>query len=257
GRSMALGTASLLITIFIVRPVAKIAAAMGTILCGFLVIMSGARTSWVVTFAILLAVPIFVLLQPNRFSRSLRIAMLGLTVVVGAVLLAFTYQYALTLIGRDETLSGRTHLWDIAIHTGVKRLALGAGYRAFWTENGASEVYAQTSIGGGYGAVGHGHNGYLDTWLEIGAVGFAAFLLVLGTTVLRVVNHLTQTRDATAVWLAMALGHMVLYAATVQVLMQQSEINWVILVATLFWLTPNRAKVRYPAFRGPSAAPIC
>lgn len=60
------------------------------------------------TFAILLAVPIFVLLQPNRFSRSLRIAMLGLVVVVGAVLLAFTYQYALMLIGREKLFGARS-----------------------------------------------------------------------------------------------------------------------------------------------------
>jgi exopolysaccharide production protein ExoQ len=256
GRSMAFGVLTLLATMFVVRPAAKLLTFAGIVLCAGLLIMSAARTGWVVAFFVLFAAPFFVILQPNRFSRAVRICMVGLAVIAGCVLVAMTFQYGLALIGRDETLSGRTHLWDLALASGKKRFLIGAGYRAYWTASGASDIYTQTSLGGR--SLGNGHNGYLDTWLELGMMGFSAFLLLLVTVIVRITRHLTRSADAIGLWLAMAVSYMALYAFTEQVLMQQSEITWVMTVATLFWLTPLRAatgrRVQWRPASGPQQA---
>jgi exopolysaccharide production protein ExoQ len=253
GRSMAFGVLTLIATTFVVRPAAKLVTISGIVLCAALLIMSAARTGWVVAFFVLFAAPFFVLLQPNHFSRGVRIAMVALAAVAGCVLVAMTFQYGLALIGRDETLSGRTHLWDLALASGKKRFLIGAGYRAYWTANGANDIYTQTTIGGR--SLGNGHNGYLDTWLELGMVGFSAFLLLLVTVIVRITRYLTRSADAIGLWLAMAVSYMVIYAWAEQILMQQSEITWVMTVATLFWLTPLRAgtgrQARWRAAAGP------
>lgn len=238
-RSMAFGVLTLIAATFVVRPAAKLVTIAGIVLCAGLLIMSAARTGWVVAVFVLFAAPFFVLLQPNRFSRAVRISMVALAAAAGCVLVAMTFQYVLALIGRDETLSGRTHLWDLALASGKKRFLIGAGYRAYWTESGASDIYTQTSLGGR--SLGNGHNGYLDTWLELGMIGFSAFLLLLVTVLVRITRYLTRSADAIGLWMAMAVSYMVLYALTEQVLLQQSEITWVMTVATLFWLTPLRA----------------
>ena len=49
-------------------------------------------------------------------------------------------------------------------------------------------------------------------------------------------------RSIPAFWLAMILSYMFIYAWSEQILMQQSEITWVMLVATLFWLTPEKRR---------------
>jgi exopolysaccharide production protein ExoQ len=250
GRVMAFGVLTLVAATFVVRPAAKIATLMGALLCAVLLFLSMSRGGWVTTAVVLMAIPLFVLLQPNRFSPAVRLSMVGLAGAIGIVLLIGLYTYGLALLGRDDTLSGRTRLWELAFNSGMKNLVLGAGYRSFWNELGASDVYTQTSTLGS--SIGNGHNGYLDTWLEIGIIGLGAFLLVYGIAIKRVAQRLTEQRDATAIWLAMILGYTFIYAWTEQILMQQSEIVWVMLVATLFWLTPRPTKRRRPVGFRPS-----
>ncbi len=242
GRSMAFAVVTLAATAFIVGTAARLAALAGALVCGALLAMSLSRTGWVVAFFVVMAVPLFLVLQPNRFSRGIRIFAAGLGAIIALILIALGYRYGLALMGRDDTLSGRTRLWELAINSGMKHFALGAGYRAYWTEAGSMDVTAETSIGGA--SLGNGHNGYLDTWLEIGLLGFAAFLLVLATAARRIMRSLTLSPDPAIIWLAMILSYMAIYAWTEQILIQQSEITWVMLVATLFWLTPKRRKVR-------------
>jgi exopolysaccharide production protein ExoQ len=252
GRAMAFGVLTFAAATFVVRPPVRLATVAGALLCGVLLYLSMSRGGWITAAAVLMAVPLFVLLQPNRFSPAVRISMVALAAAIGIVLLIGLYTYGLSLLGRDDTLSGRTRLWDIALKSGMKHFVLGAGYRSFWTEEGAADVFLQTGSLGS--TLGNGHNGYLDTWLELGIVGFGAFLLVFGTAIWRVARHLTQRPDATCVWMAMILGYIFVYAWTEQILIRQSEISWVILVATLFWLTPARSKARRPAALAPADA---
>jgi len=252
GRAMSFGVLTLVAATFVVRPAARLATIAGALACGTLLFLTMSRGGWVTTAVVLMAVPLFVLLQPNRFSPAVRIAVVALAAAIGVVLLVALYTYGLALIGRDESFSGRARLWEVAIRSGMKHFVLGAGYRSFWTDAGASDVYLSTSTIGS--SLGNGHNGYLDTWLEIGAIGLGAFLLVFVTAIRRVVRHLTQGPDATCIWLAMILGYTFIYAWSEQILIHQSEIAWVMLVATLFWLTPLRSKARQPVPRTPAAA---
>jgi len=248
---MALGVLTLAVTALVTTSLTRLAAISGALLCGVLLFLSMSRGGWLTTLFLLLALPLLLLLHPNRLSRAVRFATAAFGAIILAALVALTYKYGLELVGRDDTLSGRTHLWDLAISNGMRHFAFGAGYRSFWTENGATDIYQQLTWG--KSSVGNGHNGYLDTWLELGAVGFGAFLLVVFTVLRRLTHWLMRSPDAIGLWLALTIAYMLIYAMSEQVLMQHSEISWVMLVAVLFWLTPERSSIQ-PAPRTTLAA---
>jgi O-antigen ligase len=76
--------------------------------------------------------------------------------------------------GRDETLTGRTQTWAELVPVVERQPLLGSGFGSFWTT--ARRDFYQMS---------HGHNGYLDILLEIGAVGLAIYIAWLVSCALR------------------------------------------------------------------------
>ncbi|MCZ7636122.1 MAG: O-antigen ligase family protein [Verrucomicrobia bacterium] len=70
--------------------------------------------------------------------------------------------------GRNETLTGRTETWEALVPVVKNQPFLGVGFGSFWTT--ARRDFYQMS---------HGHNGYLDILLEVGAVGLAFYVALL------------------------------------------------------------------------------
>jgi exopolysaccharide production protein ExoQ len=73
-------------------------------------------------------------------------------------------------LGRDETLTGRTDIWNDVFAMVPRYSLLGTGYGGFW---GLSESLSRTGAKSG-------HNGYLDVYVELGlcgAVALASYLI--------------------------------------------------------------------------------
>ena len=64
-----------------------------------------------------------------------------------------------------ETLTGRTDTWAELVPVVMSRPLFGCGFGSFWT-TARREFYEMS----------HGHNGYLDTVLELGFVGLAFYV---------------------------------------------------------------------------------
>jgi len=85
-------------------------------------------------------------------------------------------------LGRDATLTGRTETWAQLVPVVYSQPFLGSGFGSFWTD--ARRDFYEMS---------HGHNGYLDILLDLGAVGLvlcAALLLSCGRNL-----HATLSED--------------------------------------------------------------
>jgi exopolysaccharide production protein ExoQ len=78
------------------------------------------------------------------------------------------------LLGRDPTLTGRTGIWRTLLAVDVNPL-LGTGYQSFWT--GDRLVTVWRSLGVGF--FNEAHNGYLETYLNLGLIGLAIMCVVL------------------------------------------------------------------------------
>ncbi len=73
-----------------------------------------------------------------------------------------------TLLGRDNTLTGRTDIWASVLPVMERQPLLGCGFGSFWTDARRSLYEIPTA-----------HNGYLDILLELGAVGLAFYVVWL------------------------------------------------------------------------------
>ena len=130
----------------------------------------------IVGLAAAIAVVIPLLIVCSRWFRKvdLRLALtLLLLMMLVAVAVSALAEELLALLGRDETLTDRTLIWELLIEFAQERPWLGRGYGAFWFSD-VSILFADR-----WGALDHAHNGYMDLWLELGYVGVAAFVLLL------------------------------------------------------------------------------
>jgi O-antigen ligase len=82
--------------------------------------------------------------------------------------------------GKDESLTGRTDLWDELFKMGQRHAVLGAGYESFWTDRNAA--YLKDIF---FWGVHQAHNGYIEIWLNLGYVGLLLFALTVVYTLHR------------------------------------------------------------------------
>lgn len=196
----------------------------------FLAIQSQSRASWLlmvggVAFMLLLAV-----IRNKRFSAGIKMTIatgLGVTVAVAA---ASMFSQILAAFGRDDTFSGRTSLWEGAVAVAeAHHPILGAGYRAFWTVAGSDGVrdYVQHWVK----LPNHGHNGYLDLWLELGYAGVALFAVFALVTIWRLTSRLLREPGEPA-WAAFAIFFFVflLNNVSVTVAFKHTDIAWIFAV---------------------------
>lgn len=156
-----------------------IALAMGL----WLLLLSNSKTSqicFVVGVLIVLGHKIPVLKESPR-----RVVILSLIAVplfyLGDTLFRISDQF-LALIGRNPTLTERTVIWEAIKQNPVNPIT-GLGYMMYWDYHGGVELEHETV------AYKTAHNGYIDTYLDGGALG----LFFLGIMLLAV--GLRATRE--------------------------------------------------------------
>lgn len=85
-------------------------------------------------------------------------------------------------LGRDGTLTGRTHIWEVLLKLSARNPLLGLGYGGFWGLH--PDITSELQVG-------QSHNGYLGVYLELGVVG----LVLLGAFVLAFCGRLRRAFD--------------------------------------------------------------
>lgn len=238
GRMMALGV--VVFSLLLLERGGKLSAFnwVGLGLCAFMLGMAQSRTAWITTAVLLLFIPVLSFLRSRRLPMSLRLGSLMVLGFCAAMATTHFLLVGLEALGRDLTFSGRTTIWTNAIHAGMNHPMLGAGFRAFWTPEGASYVYARL-----WAVVGNGHNGYLDVWLELGFVGLALFTVMFLTAFRRAYSRLIKSDDIAGLFYTLVMIYALIYSFTEKFLLEQSELTWMLILVTLLYLTPRRIGV--------------
>lgn len=89
----------------------------------------------------------------------------------------------LRLLGRNATLTGRTDIWKAVLSFHTNPL-LGAGFESFWL-GGRIERVAEIL---GYQGIAEAHNGYLETYINLGLIGLGLLLATLAVGYRRAVG---------------------------------------------------------------------
>jgi O-antigen ligase len=107
----------------------------------------------------------------------------------------------ITTFGRDITLTDRTHIWAGAYDAARGSFLGGVGYGGFWIGREANIAWnaKMTWI------LGQAHSGYVDTFLQLGAVGLVLLLGLIVSTFRRVLAAGTGNFDFFAFRLTLLL----------------------------------------------------
>jgi exopolysaccharide production protein ExoQ len=135
-----------------------------------------------VTSQICFILGVTLLLLHKRFAAFKNAKQVLIKAVIGVVCLAAidgmfdVKSSVLSVFGRDATLTGRTTIWNGIEAVGFNKI-IGAGYRTFWDSDAVSliwEIYMP-----GMDRLMSAHNGYLETYINGGAVGVALLAIWL------------------------------------------------------------------------------
>jgi len=119
-------------------------------------------------------------------SAALAIALLApLAYFASELLDTMPTEVVFNATGRDMTLSDRTYLWADVLENAARTPILGVGYGAFWVGSLGYDLYPfpRWSRVTHTWRPGEGHNGYIDVYADLGLIGVALIVLVIGSAV--------------------------------------------------------------------------
>jgi exopolysaccharide production protein ExoQ len=193
-----------------------------------LVLMTRARTGWILLAALLCYVAVTKLIE-NRKARDsavvvFMVASVFIAVAVGGVLY---FDQILLALGKDPTLTGRTGIWKLAVHAAMKRPLLGYGYRSFW--RGLQGESAYISLAENWTVPG-AHNGFLETWLDLGLIGVGMVLITMVVAMWKGVACLRQGATPLVKWYVSILLLTVVANTDEMTLMFPNYLTWIMYV---------------------------
>jgi exopolysaccharide production protein ExoQ len=141
-----------------------------------LILLSQSKTSLILCF-VLIAVRIVgpLLLRGRKEQLPFLLFSVLFGILIAIFMATVGWHMILSALGRDTTLTGRTHSWAILATFAKRHLWLGYGYQAFWTNQGDG-LSAMTALGAGMTG---SDSGYMDTVLQFGIVGIGMMVIIL------------------------------------------------------------------------------
>lgn len=197
-----------------------------------LLLLSTSISALVVTFVTLLALTFY---KTFRWDGRLFVAIFCMTILaLGSIvsLLQGNFEIAVTTLGRDASLSGRTDIWLAVVDKVSERPLLGYGVGGFWSKHGpAIEVWKTIGF-----TPSKSHNGFVDLAAELGLVGVAIFCFSFFSTFGRAIQWAKTDKELYSFWPLIYL--------TIFLLQNQTEgpiiggFTWVIYLAVSLSLGP-------------------
>jgi len=127
-----------------------------------------------------------------------------------------------SLLGRDETLTGRSEIWEVLVPYAMKKPIWGYGFGGFWTD----AIRDATSS--------HAHNGYLDIILNMGFFGLLLVAIFFISCCWKSKRVIRQDFYWGAFWicfLIMAVVHNIAESSVVAITSPMARINLFLLVS--------------------------
>ncbi len=156
--------------------------------------------------------------KPTR-PVFLSLILLGV-IIIGFSLYAFNINpqaEILAFFGKDSTLTGRTDLWKYGLNYAAQNPVLGNGYSAFWVEGrpAAEALWEEFYIDSKMGF--HFHNLFIQTLVDMGAIGLMILLAAIATFSLKSIGALIRDGAALHTIFPLALAFMFITRSFVEV----------------------------------------
>jgi len=207
--------------------VRRVLGAVVVVIAALLLHLSHAKTA----FGLTLLVPFlagFILITGKVMRISPAIILLSM-VVCYAVLSAvsgFNSNRLTEILYGDPTFSGRMFIWEFAKYEIARRPLLGWGYQSFWLVGPDAPSIVDSS--GWLKSMPNAHNGYYDTMLEMGYIGFALLVIFIIAT-LHAIGRVAD-RDPTRARLVLSLALFIILYNFFETTWMHGVVMWVVFV---------------------------
>jgi exopolysaccharide production protein ExoQ len=189
-----------------------------------LVVLSHSLTALLLSLMYVAGTGIYLLWQRDKLRAVVVSAMAFVLLFVSLITVWVSPGFALGILGRDITLTGRTQLWPAVVQLIEERPILGWGYRAMFQSDDASTAVIDRAADFGASS---SHNGFLEVGLELGAVGVAVMLVILVVALGRGLLCCTTQIGPLGWFSLMLFVATILAAQTVEILGWNQRIEWV------------------------------
>jgi exopolysaccharide production protein ExoQ len=152
-----------------------------TMVAVILMTLRANSTTSLLTIALFILLGLMIKVMHKRKNAAYIVKIGAIIVATPLALIAiFDQGTLLTMMGKDETLTGRTDIWGYVIPDIYQRPLLGWGYAAFWTTENPAALKISNIL---RWWVPQAHNGVLEILLSVGLVGLIFYVFLLGRTV--------------------------------------------------------------------------
>jgi exopolysaccharide production protein ExoQ len=157
--------------LFAGRHVVKPVFRLGMIVV-LLALLGTTRSASPIVISFLTPILVLATVYIGGWLRVVTMVAIGVVGYIGLILL----EILLTFLGRDTTFTGRTYLWNAALESISLRPFFGYGYSS---PTYGDYTYFISRLMGVYDP----HNGVLDTWLGLGAVGVVLLVCAVAAAI--------------------------------------------------------------------------
>ena len=218
GQVMAVGALASLGGIRISRGRKRLFKILTLILFIILAFFSKSTTALLMIFFFCTVGGVIALFQKGRIASGIAciLSVTSIILLVPIGIVSLDTDTALGLIGKDQTLTGRTELWSYLIYYIQQRPILGWGYSAFWSNNNPAAIEISTVLRWASQA----HNAAIGMLLEVGIVGLAFFLFLWVRNVASSLKCMSTSAKEPAVSSLLCCGGIFLSGITEPVLLE-------------------------------------
>jgi exopolysaccharide production protein ExoQ len=181
--TLGLAMAYLLAPAFFVESCSRTRRALYIALLTGVLVMSQSRGGWVCGAGVFLFAAFLTSLQRLRQREALAF-MLTAAIAIAVVAVAAVQWFGVIapMLGKTTSMSGRTDIYREVWHSVLKAPLLGYGYGSFWH---ITPEAARIGIAVGWTNIGYSESGVLELALQLGFVGVALVMVMLGRAALQ------------------------------------------------------------------------
>jgi O-antigen ligase len=213
-----------------------------------LLVISNSKTALALVLLVpLLAKLTIVIGKRTRISFAIILMAITLFYLALSSVLNFNMSRLSYMLYGDPTFSGRTIIWDFAQSEIARKPLFGWGYQSFWLVG--ADAPSIVDAPGFVKLMPNAHNGYYDTMLEVGYIGYA-LLLIFITATLHAIGRVAD-RDAARAWLLLSLAlYVIMHNYFESTWMRAFDLMWVVFAvvaaeAARHWQVLPLKKVAY------------
>jgi exopolysaccharide production protein ExoQ len=205
-----------------------------------LLLLSRSGTSLVTIAVALSLLPLAICLRQGRAALSIAVGLLSILAAGGLLCIHLgdldLFKLMLSGVGKDQTLTGRTVLWNFGIEAFLTRPWLGHGFKGYWESTQTTAHYLRHVIGHDLWFF---HNNFLEVAVAFGVAGPVLLVAGLCTALSRTLRAFLADRQFTTLWSLQFVLYMAIFSLVESPLFENHSLYQFLLIVAVAAQTPG------------------